>query len=265
MIVFDGHVHIYDCYDLDRFFTAAFNNFSNASAQLQRESSNTYFMLLAEATGVSYFKKLQELTRYPGGTQSTLWRVEETGESCSLSLFHDDFPSMQIIIAAGRQLITKEKLELLALLTDQEFEDGMTLEKGVDIVINAGGIPVCPWGAGKWLGGRGKVLNNYMTEKKDLFYLGDNGGRPSIWPRPSLFKGDSVATRILSGSDPLPLASEESKVGQFGSYIDCDCTKENPVAFLREQLKRPEIVLTGYGRASCPRDFIKNQVALRLR
>ncbi len=264
MILFDGHTHIYDCFDLEKFFTAAFKNFSNAVAKLKNEGTVTCFMLLSEAGGVHYFMKLQELARSEGKGASTSWRVEESDEAFSLFLYHDDFPSMQLIVAAGRQLITKEKLELLALLTEQEFEDGMTLEDGVQAVRKAGGIPVCPWGAGKWMGTRGEVLTKYVMNSDDLFFLGDSGGRPSFWPRPSLFKADSVKTKLLSGSDPLPLSGEEIKVGSFGTYINCECPKERPVTFLKELLKKTDVELKGYGMQCCPLMFFKNQVALRL-
>lgn len=264
MILFDGHTHIYDCYDLEEFFTAAFNNFSNATAELKSEGNVTCFMLLSEACGVRYFKKLQDLARLKEKAPSGSWRVEESGEAFSLILYHENFPSMQLIIAAGRQLITAEKLELLALLTEEEFEDGMTLERGVQAVNEAGGIPVCPWGVGKWMGDRGKILNTYMMNHNELFFLGDSGGRPPFWPRPSLFNGDSVKAKLLSGSDPLPLSGEESKVGSFGTYINCECPKEQPVTFLRELLKKPGVELRGYGKSCCSLMFFKNQIALRL-
>lgn len=265
MIVFDGHVHIYDCYDLEKFFTEAFKNFSFVGAKLQSTSSICYFMLLAEAAGFYYFKKLQERARNVDSYPATPWRVEESGEVHSLYVFHDDFPSMRLVLAAGRQLITKEKLELLALMTDQEFNDGLTLENGVAEVTRAGGIAVCPWGAGKWLGGRGEVLTTYMMSGGEKLYLGDSGGRPSLWPRPVLFKGGATAEKLLSGSDPLPLAGEESRVGQFGAFVACDSPKEHPVTFLRNQLKRTDVELTGYGRLCSPFLFLKNQIALRLK
>lgn len=264
MILFDGHTHIYDCYDLEIFFTAAFKNFSDACVKLKSGSSITCFMLLAESGGMHYFKKLQNIAASDGSEVSTPWRVEKSDEDFSLLLFHDDFPSIRLVVAAGRQLITKEKLELLALLTDQEFDDGMTLEKGVQAVTDAGGLPVCPWGAGKWMGTRGEVLTTYMLHNDELFFLGDSGGRPSFWPCPSLFKGDSVKTKLISGSDPLPLDSEEVKVGSFGTYINCECSNDQPVTFLKELLKNPDVELTGYGKPCCPLMFFKNQIALRL-
>ena len=265
MILFDGHTHIYDCYDLEKFFVAAFENFSTAAAKLENGGDVTCFMLLSEAGGLHYFRKLQTLARSSKDTPPVSWRVEESDEEFSLFIYHNDFPSMRLIVAAGRQLITKEKLELLALLTEQEFEDGMTLETGVKAVSEAGGIPVCPWGVGKWMGARGEILSTYMVHQDELFFLGDSGGRPSFWPQPSLLKADSVKTKILSGSDPLPLIGEEIKVGSFGTYIDCECPKERPVTFLKELLKKTDVELKGYGGLCCPLMFFKNQVALRRR
>lgn len=265
MIMFDGHVHIYDCYDVDKFFAAAFENFSAAGAKLKGEPQISYFVLMAEATGVYCFQKLQDIAKGAQGVASTSFRVEESGESHSLFVYHDDFPSMRLIVCAGRQLITEEKLELLALMTEKDFADGLELGATVEAVVKAGGIPVCPWGAGKWMGQRGKVLAKYMNKPHARFYLGDSGGRPSFWSRPSLFEGEAVATKILSGSDPLPLVGQEVAVGSFGGVIDLDCPDTHPATYLREQFKDPKIVISAYGRPCCPMLFVKNQVALRLK
>lgn len=265
MIVFDGHVHIYDCYDLEKFFVGAFRNFSSVGAQLQSSSPICYYMLLAEAAGFYYFNQLRQRARDAGASPPASWRIEESGEAGSLYVFHDDFPSMRLVLAAGRQLITREKLELLALMTDQEFDDGMSLEKGVAEVTRAGGLAVCPWGAGKWLGSRGEVLSTYITNGGLDLYLGDSGGRPTLWPRPALFNRGDVAEKLVSGSDPLPLGADTGRVGQFGTYIECDSPKEQPVNFLRDQVKTPGIELKSYGSLCSPFMFFKNQVALRLR
>ncbi|BHH85647.1 hypothetical protein [Desulforhopalus sp. 52FAK] len=264
MIVFDGHVHIYDCYDVDTFFSTAFINFSEEGEMLQADSSTTYFMLMAEATGVYYFKQLREMALESRGVTTSV-RFEISDDAYALNVYHDDFPSMRLIIVAGRQLITKERLELLALMTDKDFEDGLDLSATVDAVVEAGGIPVCPWGAGKWMGQRGKVLETYLMNPAELFFVGDSGGRPSFWPRPSLFDGENVAARVLSGSDPLPLAGEEIKVGRFGGFIPQDCPQDLPATFLCHEFKKPETVISSYGRACSPVSFVKNQIALRLK
>ncbi len=263
MIVFDGHTHIYDCYDLDTFVLAAFRNLKAVGAQLPADQTISYFLLMAEATDVYYFRTLREMAAGEKGN-TTSWRVDESEESCSLYLFHDDFPSMRVIVVAGRQLITKEKLELLALVSDAEFRDGLELSATVDAVAEAGGVPVCPWGAGKWMGERGKVLEKYLINPHQDFLLGDSGGRPSFWPRPKIFNQDAGVARILSGSDPLPLESDQTRVGTFGGIIKLDCPEDRPADFLRQQLKNPQVQITPYGQLCGPVLFVKNQIALRL-
>lgn len=264
MIVFDGHTHIYDCYDMDTFVSAAFRNFGAVGVHLETVSPITYFLLMSEATDVYYFKTLRKMVTGEKENASALWRVETGDASYSLTLFHDHFPSMRVILVAGRQLITIEKLEILALLTGEEFENGLDLSSTVSAVASAGGVPVCPWGAGKWLGQRGTVLEKYVKNPHPDFLLGDNGGRPSIWPRPKIFNKDTVAARILSGSDPLPLVGDEKRAGNFGGIIPQDCPQDRPTEYLREQLKNPKVQISPYGKPCSPLLFVKNQLALRM-
>lgn len=265
MILFDGHVHIYDCFDLDTFFRSAFANFSAAGKKQQTMSRHTCYMLFAEAKGCYYFKRLKQLAYGAKPAGDAPWRVEKTGEYDSLYVYHEEFPDMRVVIAAGRQIVTAEKLELLALLTDDEFEDGMSLGQCVEAVTVAGGVPVCPWGVGKWLGGRGKVVSNFIEEGRDHFFLGDNGGRPPFWPVPSQFGRVGGAVKLISGSDPLPLTGEERKVGSFGGIMDCDGPEEKPAAFLRDQFKADSVARQPYGKLCSPLSFFKNQIGLRLR
>lgn len=265
MILFDGHVHIYDCFDLDSFFRSAFGNFSTAGKKLQTMSRHTYYMLFAEAKGCYYFKRLKQLAYGTKPSGDAPWRVEKTGEFDSLYVYHEEFPDMRIVIAAGRQIITAENLELLALLSEDEFDDGLSLDRCVEAVTAAGGVPVCPWGVGKWLGGRGKVLRSSREEGGDRFFLGDNGGRPPFWPVPSQFWRGGRAEKLISGSDPLPLPGEERKAGSFGGILDCDGPKEKPASFLRDRFKAESLVIQPYGKLCSPLSFFKNQIGLRLR
>lgn len=51
---------------------------------------------------------------------------------------------------AGRQIVTAEKLEVLALGTDLDIDDGRPIREVLSLVTENGGLPVIPWGAGKW-------------------------------------------------------------------------------------------------------------------
>ncbi len=53
LIVLDGHVHIYDCFDMSLFLDAAFRNFSMQAEK--QGAANTFIgiLLLTEASGVN--------------------------------------------------------------------------------------------------------------------------------------------------------------------------------------------------------------------
>lgn len=226
------------------------------------ETQGRYFLLLAESRGINFFKRLQKGAGSTNKLQS--WTVEVLEEDLSLAVRHDDYSDFVLTVVAGRQLVTREKLELLALITDTDFPDGIDLQGSVEAVAAAGGIGVCPWGAGKWLGKRGKVLQKYMgVPQKGPFFLGDSGGRPLFWPRPSLCSNDKFAATLVSGSDPLPIRGEELRVGSFGGIIAGDCDLERPAAGLREMLL-DNVKITGFGSLMSPFSFLRNQIVIRL-
>ena len=155
MILFDAHVHIYDCFDIATFFEAAAENFAAAAQKNGDQTDCARFLLLTESNGLDYFQKLPELLSSLNGKQKNpYWNIEEKEPGLSYVVSKNDQTKDEMIIVAGRQLVTAEGLELLALMTADKFEDGMSLEEAVGKVTGSGGIAVCPWGAGKWLGRR---------------------------------------------------------------------------------------------------------------
>lgn len=266
MILFDAHVHIYDCFDLDLFFDAVFKNFHCNAEKLGCVDDCSCFLLLAESSGWYYFAHLQKMAVSEGMVNGRAWLIHETTEHDSLVVRHKEYPEISVVIVAGRQLITDEGLELLALVTGSDFSDGMRLDQAVDDVTASGGIPVCPWGAGKWLGKRGKILQNYMeNNSSNPLHIGDSGGRPSLWPRPGILHEKFSGSRILSGSDPLPLVGEERRAGGYGGYMDAECSLSTPASSMREQLLNLNVPIADFGRQLCPLAFVQKQVALRLK
>lgn len=174
-----------------------------------------------------------------------------------------DQPDDEMIVVAGRQLVTAEGLELLALVTPDKFPDGMSLDVAVDKVTGSGGVAVCPWGAGKWLGGRGKVLQQFCQKSSTGFFLGDSGGRPSIWPRSKFCSRAPFNSKLVSGSDPLPLNGQENVAGSFGGIIRDVCVNDEPALHLKKILLQDSTTVRPYGRPMCSVTFTKNQIALR--
>ena len=155
--------------------------------------------------------------------------------------------TMSIYIVAGRQIVTAEGLELLALGTDQLFEDGLPASSALTAVRASGALPVFPWAVGKWLGKRGKILSDLLSRElrsnesatdgssADL-YLGDNSGRPIFWHNPSHFKqARALDMHVLPGTDPLPFADEAKRVGSFGFVVHGSLSDEHPVDDLKRQ------------------------------
>ena len=127
------------------------------------------------------------------------------------------------LLIAGRQIVTEENLEVLALLTDRKFEDGLPLQEVIQTVRENKGISVIPWGFGKWMGRRGRFLESALEEAENSeLFLGDNSGRPVFWSRPSHFRlriSSPRKFRIQGGSinrDPRAgKRNEEDSVGFF--------------------------------------------------
>ena len=77
------------------------------------------------------------------------WILQKTKENCSLLAKTED--GRKLILIAGRQMITKENLEFLALVTNEKFDNGKPIKDLIIEVLKAESIPVIPWGVGKWL------------------------------------------------------------------------------------------------------------------
>jgi hypothetical protein len=157
-------------------------------------------------------------------------------------------------------------LEVLALFVDGDFTDGESLKETVLEVADMGGIPVLPWGPGKWLGRRGKIVEDAIGARDfPAFFLGDNGNRPSFWPRPRLLSlADQKGIAVLPGSDPLPFSSEASRPGSFGFSLTGAVNPHQPGTDLKRLLLKGEFFPKAYGSLEKPLRFVANQLKMQL-
>jgi hypothetical protein len=272
MIFVDGHVHIYDCYDVDEVLDAAFANLSAAREVAgNKESDSSYVLLLVEGKKDRWFQRLQDAARKDGQRTrkiSPYWHVELDCAEASLVAFRGESVAQKLYIACGQQIVSKEKIEVLSLFCKQKIENGLNLAETISTIQQFQGIAVLPWGVGKWMGKRGKRIAEILSRQaKQYFFLGDNGGRPVFWPQPALF--DAAAKQgiaVLPGSDPLPLKNEANRVGSFGFYTECQITEEQGVlACLKQALQAPDIQqkVHPFGELQKNCLFVSNQLALR--
>jgi len=270
MIFVDSHVHIYDCFDVDILLDSALNNFQKAAKKHNTTGqASVYVLLLTETKNESWFERSLanfNSTDQENGNISKNWRGAVIEQSDVLLASRNDSPEAKIYIVAGHQIVTKEKIEVLALYSRQTISDGLSLAETVNLAVQENAIPVLPWGVGKWFGTRGKTIQSFLDSSgTGRLYLGDNGGRPGSWPTPTLFhvtkkKGISV----LPGTDALPLERETSRVGSFGFYLDDSLSDgEAPCNYLKNVLLAQDPAVTHFGRLQNSSLFLLNQLRLR--
>ena len=256
----DSHVHIYDCFDLGLFFDSAWSNFYR-QAQLQHSQADFCPVLfLTEAKLDHWFLKLRG-NKTPMGH----WSFHETSEPESLIAQSAD--GLKIIILNGRQIVTSENLEVLALATANELPDGKPIANVVEWAIDNDAIPVIPWGFGKWWGNRGKVLSRLLDSfSVNELLLGDNSGRPWFLGKPGHFAvAESEQRRILPGSDPLPFQSEAWRPGSVGFSLTGTLDINAPAKCLRDLLTDPNTSIATYMHRERLIPFVRNQVAMQIK
>lgn len=263
MLIIDAHVHLYNCFDLELLFDSAFKNFQKHASRLKSGDDFCGVLLLAEKTEQNFFSNLLESINNGANKYIGRWKINQTEEPFTLKLTTGSGETLFLI--QGRQFNSKEGLEVLSLLTDKDLSDNLPLENIVDEIIEQQGIPVVPWAFGKWLGKRGRLLEEFINGRtKQMLYLGDNGGRPSLYFSGLLSKyKNNKNIKIVSGSDPLPLKNEEHRVGSFGVYVEISPKKKKIGAQIIELLRNPDCQFTRYGKASGILECLRNQFLLR--
>jgi hypothetical protein len=258
----DAHVHFHACFDPDVFLASARANFRAAADELGIDAGFSAYLLLTESADAHWFAQLQERVS-TGWTASEAWAVQATGDARELRLVHTDGAALSVV--AGRQIVTAEKLEVLALGMASTVPDGYPVVETLRRVSSLGAIPVIPWGFGKWLGRRGDRVRELVEAAAPAqLFLGDNSGRLAGTAEPPLFE---LARRkgigVLPGTDPFPFRDHARRVGRMGFAVQTADEIANwprlREAILAQSGIRP------YGSLERPLAFVGNQVAMQLR
>ena len=261
LIFVDAHVHFYDCFDINQFLNSALRNFEQLSEKLSIKSF-VPILLLTESENQNFFQVFKQAAdNSQPSDRLKNWTFQRTQETLSLAVCNQH--QQKIYLIAGRQVVTQENLEVLALITDESFPNDLPLKDTIQNIVDKGGIPVIPWGFGKWIGQRKQVLNRFLEHRSGLF-LGDNSGRPLFWYPHYFRQAKKKGLRILPGTDPLPLASQVNRPGSFGFTIQGNLGLEEPGLQLKQMLLDPQTTVNPYGTLESPWRFIRNQFALRL-
>ena len=225
LIVADTHVHIYPCYDLSLFFRNAFQNLSKVAPT---KEASVRVIMLTERYDCHFFEDLRSgKLSCPGYLISQVdpsaLRVETNGQA--------------LFLFAGRQIVSRERIEILALTLVEDIPDGLPVEEILRKIKEAGGLAVLSWAPGKWFFKRGKKIHGLISKLTCDFMLGDTSLRPTIWPNPCLMRlGNKAGLKIIAGSDPLPFAGEEQYAGRYATTIEAPFNETKPTLSIREAL-----------------------------
>jgi hypothetical protein len=257
----DAHVHVHGCFDLRRFLDSADANVRAAGAAAGLSSTAPGCLLFAESLAARQFERFRD-RGVPAGSG---WSVEPTREPESLLFCREGKP--RVVALAGRQVVTREGLEVLVLATTTHPPDGRSIDDTVRAALGAGAIAVLPWGFGKWWFARGRVAARVLAEFGPRgLHLGDNGGRPRGSPEPRLFRAaQRHGAVVLPGSDPLPFAHQAGNAGRYGFVLECEPDLQAPAAQIRQRVGQLDAQPQVFGRLESITGFLHVQTRIQAR
>ncbi len=209
--IVDTHLHLYPDYRIEQAFASFLARTKSA------DESVTSVACLAERHDCHFFKAFQtnEISVSGFETKTVSAKVLEIVRSSDAQSFY---------LIPGRQVISSENIEVLALNCDQDINDGQDAATIIEQCKALGGTPVVAWSPGKWFGQRGKVVNTLLEKYTPAdFLIGDTSLRPIGWGLPLLMrKAKKMGFKVIAGSDPLPFVGEENWFGAYCSHIESE-------------------------------------------
>jgi hypothetical protein len=262
-LLIDTHVHFHPGFRRDDFLDAALASFARGAAELGVDGPFTGCLMLAETAEERWFLRL---SRQEEGARFGAWQFEPTGDDAVLTARRRTDGAM-LLIVAGRQVRSREGLEVLALATREEFPDGLPFSDALTRVRWSGAVTVIPWGFGKWWLYRGALVEAALRRVTGPgIFLGDNAGRPQSAGRPRLFReAEARDIPVLPGSDPLPLPEHAVRAGSYGFLLQDGLDPERPVQSLKQALGSLTAEPRTFGRRTSLAGFCRDQLALRFR
>ncbi len=246
----DAHVHLHARFDAAAFLDHAVRNARGNAA-----------LCFTECAGVHRFRELRDAPSVGP------WRLVQTDEPESCIALRGE---RAVVLVAGRQVVTSERLEVLAIATDACLPDGQALNATIDAALAAGAIPVLPWAFGKWWGGRGRAVASCLESRSDVF-VADQAGRPAGALEPAILGlARERGMFNLPGSDPLQLDHHIARPASYGCTLTdggsdtFELDGRRPAADLRAKLHRLTTSPPVRGARVSPAGFVRDQIAVRL-
>ncbi len=262
LIVADTHVHVYRGYDVAVALRHGLRNLTGLARRCGEggedpELKDTLLALfLAEAQGSHLFEDLRQ-----GRLEDQLagWSIEPAGEDCALwvkppepTARDSSAPDAErFLLVAGRQLVTEERLEVLALATDADLPRTSDLQAAIEAVRGVGGVPVLSWAPGKWSFQRGEMVASVIeASSPGVLLIGDSSLRSRASEPSLMVRARQRGLKVVAGSDPLPIHGEERILGSYGIAWHGEVEMGRSVDSLRRMLLNPDIPVALVGKRS---------------
>ena len=268
LIVADTHVHVYRGYDVAAALHHGLRNLTElarrcgadpaAEDSAGAEESNLVVgggpllvLFLVEAEGCDSFEALRQgrlKEQLPG------WSVQAAGEDCAVWLEASETGAPEaerLLLVAGRQLVTQERLEVLALATDAGLPQSLDSRGAIASVHEAGGVPVLSWAPGKWSFQRGELVAAVIAASSpEHLLIGDSSLRSSATEPRLMRRAQQRGFKVVAGSDPLPIGGEERILGSYGTFWRGEVEMDEPLRSLRPMLLDPAVPAARVGDRS---------------
>ncbi|MFH1476841.1 MAG: hypothetical protein ABIH24_05055 [Verrucomicrobiota bacterium] len=250
LVAADGHVHLYPAYDIKAVFRNLIQNLDRLAgaagcAEPGTMENGVYKLaFLTESREHNFFDRLKDRDKITVGNG-----LEITSEPDPVCVTVGIRGVGRVCLVAGRQIVTRERLEILALAMCAKIPDGLPAGEVIRRVTESGGIPVLAWSPGKWLFARGRLVRHLITgDQGRVLRLGDTTLRPALWPEPRFIQlARERGIMVIPGSDPLPLAGEERYAGTYGFIYQGMFDSARPAASIARMLAGPAAAIMPVG------------------
>lgn len=231
-LVVDTHIHYYPLYRREVFIYSLFQNLAGHN----NSAVNAAFLI--DSLGYDAWSLVENFEDLPCLVRrdDACLRIKQQGYG-------------ELLLFTGKQIVTREGVELLALFLNKEIKSGLAIYDTITKITDMGGIPVLPWSPGKWLFTRGKIVRNLINEvDPGKVLIGDTSLRPSSGFIPSMFRlAKHKGFKIVCGTDPLPVKGEEKLIGSYASVVETDFDMAKPVESMRSCLLDPDTAFDSSG------------------
>ncbi|MAY86540.1 MAG: hypothetical protein CML02_07490 [Pseudooceanicola sp.] len=262
LVLLDTHAHYHPFCGVSEFFDCAWKNLQSAAVSFDESSNFIGIICLLETRDSSRFDEIREAAQETSAFGK--WRIDIIFDGKFLAAEGEG--GAKVYVVPGRQIVTKENLEVLIIGPSDNVHHEQPLTFYLE-QYSGSHLVIIPWGVGKWLDKRGLVLKQAMYELAQLDYvLGDSSSRPNCWQRVAQFEdAKRLGKHILPGSDPLPVAGQQRKVGIYGAAFYSNQLAEELVRNLRETVLGLTVEeVRPFGRSDGLFGFICSQLLLRL-